>query len=162
MDNHSLLDILFELPSSDFLLEREAMETNMLKPWSRPTQGWSLECEAEGRTKAKAFEKTLLTVEITGHELHIGNCGIAILVLLPMIFCCTCCCCICQSKAGADEGAATIALVNLACTHLIWIVIGSIIMSSTAKVLEASEAAQDIAFEFNAINECGDVENFVD
>ena len=139
------------------------MTTNVFNPWSRPTQGWKIQCEEEGKTRAAAYDKTLLTIELTGHEKHIYRSGLAIVIMLPIIFCISCGVSYFIFKNPEGEFLWVWLLIfNMACNHIIWIIAGSIIMSSVSEVQDGAKKTQALAFEFETINECGDTENYVD
>ena len=86
MDPYSLNDILINVQGGD-LVSASSMQTNVFNAWSRPTQGWKLEFEQQGKTRADAYEKTLLTIALSGSEFHIWNCGVALVVMFPIIMC---------------------------------------------------------------------------
>ena len=121
----------------------------------RPTQGWKLKCEQEGKTRAEAYEKTLLTIALSGSEFHIWNCGVALVVMFPVIMCA----CIISIFIDIEKFGI---FASLGCTRLIWLITGAILMAQFADMIDTAEKNKGLTDEFDAINECADTENFVD
>ncbi len=103
----------------------------------------------------EAFEKTQLTLTITGHEWHVRNCGLSLVVMLPVLLCCACC----SLVGGKPESCL---LGTCGCNRFCWLIIGPIMLTSLAEMQSAVNANLSVADEFTLINECADVKAFVD
>jgi len=118
---------------------------------------WSLECEDEGSTRQTAFEKTQLTLISSGHETHVGACGLALVIMLP-ILCCLGGCSFFFSKGELMAPIASLCCCNRFC----WLIIGPIMMTSLAEMEKTAQDNMSVADEFDIINECADSKAYVD
>ena len=48
---NGVYDILSGSPSYDHYVTAGSKETDLIRSWNRPTLGWSLDCEAQGKTR---------------------------------------------------------------------------------------------------------------
>lgn len=67
------------------------MEENTYQTWNRPTASWKLSCEYSGKTRLAAIEKTTITLDISTQHEHVGNCGLAIVIILSVMCLCPVC-----------------------------------------------------------------------
>ena len=133
------------------------MERNEFQSWNRPVWKWSLECEEEGSTRQTAFEKTQLTLSSSGHETHIEACGLALVIMLPILLCASGC----AFAFSKGEMMASVAAL-CCCNRFCWLIIGPIIMTSLAEMDKAAQDNMSVADEFDIINDCADSKAYVD
>ena len=103
----------------------------------------------------EAFEKTQLTLTITGDEWHVRNCGLSLVIMLPVLLCCACC-----SMFGGKPESCLLSVFG--CNRFCWLIIGPIMLTSLAEMKNAVDSNLSVADEFALINECADSKAFVD
>jgi len=111
VESENLVKSLLKREPSYNVYARDSVEQNtLLKPWSRPLAGWSLECESEGLTRLQAFtdiySKKFDSKSTTQHLgfMAIGVCAIAFAIFFQCVVC-----------FGGLSQAAPLAVIGYVC-----------------------------------------------
>lgn len=110
MEKSGVLNNFGSAPNFYAYLNYQTLEANALKTWNRPTASWLLSCEHSDKTRLAAIDKTAITLEISAQHEHIGNCGLALIIMLPLMCICPMVCILCN---GVSLGEFVVQVVLL-------------------------------------------------
>lgn len=130
------------------------MKDSEFKTWNRPTWSWSLKCEQEGKTRGQAYEVSKIQLTSSGHELHVGNCGMALAIAVSIMCICGMCSAICTGPGGP--------LACFACAHCFWFIVGPILLTSLAEMEDALDHNIEVSDEFVIFDGCAEQGAVVD
>lgn len=155
MLENGLLGTMEYLPSVFVYGGLNSYTGHYLKTFNRPTGSWLLECENDGRTIEEALKKIETQLEISYAHEHVGNVGIAIVVIFPFLCCSITCCTILFKSPGPI-------FLFLLCKRIFWIILGIIIMVYLDEMRQAAEINKNQIVEFEIVNQCAEKQHHID
>ena len=102
MEKSGVLNMFGRVPNFYNHINYQTLEANTFKTWNRPTASWLLSCEHSDQTKLAAIEKTTITLEISAQHEHVGNCGLALIIMLSLMCCCPVICILVPGAKGKE------------------------------------------------------------
>lgn len=81
-----MLSLLEAASNFDTEVNVDSKKDDNISSWNRPTIGWSLTCESEGKTRQQAYNTVNLSLESSEKIPTIRKSGIAMCALYPIVF----------------------------------------------------------------------------